>query len=89
MCCSQILTEAVLCADDERLDALMGSLDKRHPDVLSHAGSRQVENLPLRSAAQAGAGGPLAVVNRELEHVRGGIAGLEKRLKGLHKLRYR
>ena len=89
MCCSQVLTEAVLCADDERLDALMGSLDRRHPDVLSHAGGRQIENLPPRSAAQAGAGGPLSVVNKELEHVRGGIACLEKRLKGLHELRYR
>ncbi|BDA49231.1 Coiled-coil domain-containing protein 77 [Coccomyxa sp. Obi] len=72
--------------DDERLDALMGSLDKRHPDVLSIAQSRHMENMPPGSRGPAE---PLSVVNAELQHVRGGIAGLEKRLKGLHERRYR
>lgn len=75
-----------MCADDERLDALMGSLDKRHPDVLSIAQSRHVQNIPQGSRGPAE---PLSVVNAELQHVRGGIAGLEKRLKGLHETRYR
>ncbi len=64
----------------------MGSLDKRHPDVLSIAQSRYVENVPPGSR---GAAEPLSVVNAELQHVRGGIAGLQKRLKGLHDARYR
>jgi hypothetical protein len=78
-------SKRVLWADDERLDALMGSLDKRHPDVHSMAECRNAENMDpaITSAAR-----PLAVVNTQLQRVRGGIAGLEKRLKGLHEIRY-
>lgn len=63
----------------------MGSLDKRHPDVLSMAEGRNPENM---DPAKFSAARPLAVVNTQLQRVRGGIAGLEKRLKGLNEIRY-
>lgn len=54
---------------------MVGNLERRHPDVLS------IEDVQLGGARPHG---PLAVVNAELKHVRSGIAGLERRLKGLH-----
>jgi hypothetical protein len=74
-------------ADDERLEALLESMERRHPDVLSSGG---LENLrPRCDRAQPPAPqNPLSVVKAELRHVQSGIVGLEKRLKGLHAVRY-
>ena len=61
----------------------MEDLERTHPDVLSV--SSYSENVQPGNVLPD----PLSVVKAELQHVRSGIAALEKRLKGLHTVKYR
>ena len=65
-----------LChADDERLEALLEDLERKHPDVLSIA--------DLQAYGAARLHHPMAVVRAELDRTCCGISNLEKRLKTL------
>ena len=61
--------------DDERLEALLKNLERKHPDVLSTA--------DLQAYGSARLHHPMAVAMAEMDRTCCGISNLEKRLKTL------